>query len=122
VFYEILSEQKKYSLGFGLSNSQPSLNKKYTDYNLYPGFLNYNYHNQYIQIVAELGFVGLFFMLSLFLILLRQSILNKDYFLFYFILLTITVCFTESFLWRQRGMVFFITFALLLCKKEKINY
>jgi O-antigen ligase len=123
VFYEILLEQKKYSLGFGLSNSQQSLNKKYTDYNLYPGFLNYNYHNQYIQIVAELGFVGLFFILSLFLTLLRQSIIYKDYFLFYFILLTITVCFTESFLWRQRGMVFFITLALLLYKgKAKVTY
>ena len=123
VFFEILSEQKKYSLGFGLSNSQQSLNKKYTDYNLYPGFLNYNYHNQYIQIVAELGFVGLFFMLSLFLILFRQSIIDKDYFLFYFIILISTVCFTESFLWRQRGMVFFITIALLLYRrKEKITY
>lgn len=121
VFFEILQEQQKLFLGFGLNNAQESLNKKYESYNLYPGFLNYNYHNQYIQIFAELGIIGLLvFFLILFLIL-KISIYNKDYFLFSFIILILAVCLTETFLWRQRGMVFFLIISLLISKSKKLN-
>lgn len=120
-FIETLSENKKVLLGFGLNNSQESLNNKYKEYNLYPGFLNYNYHNQYIQIFAELGIVGLSLLLIVFFFLFRQSIIYKDYFLLCFIILILVVSFTESFLWRQRGMIFFITISLLLTKKKIIE-
>jgi O-antigen ligase len=119
-FTEILKEQKKVILGFGLNNSQNSLNNKYKEYNLYPGFLNYNYHNQYIQVFSELGIIGLVaFLLTLFFIL-KNAIIYKDYFLLSFIILILVVCITESFVWRQRGMVFFIIISLL-CSKRKRN-
>ncbi|MEE9406942.1 MAG: O-antigen ligase family protein [Polaribacter sp.] len=117
-FYEIITEQQKYYLGFGLNNSQNSLNKKYSEYKLYPGYLSYNYHNQYIQVFAELGVLGFILLLMIFYTLIKQSILYKDFSLFYMIMLIMVVCFTESFLWRQRGMVFFITIALLSLKKN----
>ena len=119
VFLEILEEHQNYFLGFGLDNSQESLKSKYKEYNLYPGFYEYNYHNQYIQIVSELGVVGLIILISLFFVLLKTAISKKDFFLLYFALLIVSVCFTETFLWRQRGMVFFILISLLLFKKKK---
>ena len=119
-FIEILQEQKKVFLGLGLNNSQKYLNDKYEEYNLYPGFLNYNFHNQYIQVFAELGFLGFLLFMILFFSLLKNAIINKDYFFLSFIFLILVVCFTESFLWRQRGMVFFILILLILNKKSKV--
>ena len=108
-------------MGSGLNNSQEDLNNKYKEYNLYSGFLNYNYHNQYIQIFAELGFVGLTLFLMILFIILKEAINNKNYFLFSFIIITSAVCITETFLWRQRGMVFFIIISLLLSRSKKLS-
>lgn len=118
-FIEILKEKKNIVLGSGLNNSQDNLNEKYKEYNFYPGFLNYNYHNQYMQIFAELGVVGLCLLLLIILFIFKEAIIYKDYFLLSFIILILVVSFTESFLWRQRGMVFFITVSLLLTKREQ---
>lgn len=120
-FTEILSEQKKYFLGSGLNTSQENLNNKYKEYKLYFGFLNYNYHNQYIQTIADLGFIGMLFLLSVFFLTIKEAFFYKDYFLLTFIFLILVVCLTESFLWRQRGMVFFVTVLLLFnIKKNKV--
>ena len=120
-FVEVLQEQKKVFLGFGLNNSQNALNNKYKEYKLYPGFLNYNYHNQYIQVFAELGVIGLSLLLLISFLILKNAIKHKDYFLLSFIILILVVCITESFLWRQRGMIFFITI-ILLCTQKKKKY
>jgi len=117
-FCEITSQQKNILLGSGLKNSQESLNNKYKEYNVYPGFLNYNYHNQYIQTIAELGIVGLLLLLLIFSSLIKRGIIKKDSFLLSFLILIIVICITESFLWRQRGMVFFITISLLYTRKN----
>ena len=121
-FIEILQEQEKIILGTGLNNSQNSLNNKYKEYHLYPGFLNYNYHNQYVQVFAELGWIGFCIFVFIFVFILKEAIVNRNYFLASFILLLLAVCLTESFLWRQRGMVFFITTSLLLTKKNKYTF
>ena len=120
-FIEILTEKKRIFLGSGLNNSQEDLNNKYKEYNLYSGFLNYNYHNQYIQIFAELGIVGLILFLMILFIILKEAINTKDYFLFSFIIITSVVCITETFLWRQRGMVFFIIISLILSRNKKLS-
>ncbi|PQB08260.1 hypothetical protein BST83_14830 [Polaribacter filamentus] len=120
-FTEILVEQNNFFLGSGLNNSQKSLNEKYLEYNLYPDFLNYNYHNQYVQIFAELGIVGLGLLLLIAFLILKDGIKHKNYFLISFIILILVVCITESFLWRQRGMVFFITITLLFNQRKKYS-
>lgn len=117
-FGEILKEHKRYLLGLGLNNSQESLVNKYKEYNLYHGFYTYNFHNQYIQTFAELGIVGLVIMLFIFFLIFKKSISQKDTLLLFFIVLILIVSFTESFIWRQRGMVFFITISLLLFNKN----
>ena len=119
VFTEVLEEQKNIFLGEGLNNSQKSLIVKYKEYNLYPGFYYYNYHNQYIQIFAELGIIGLGILLLILFLIIKDAIKHKDYFLLSFIILILVVCITESFLWRQRGMVFFITITLLFSQRKK---
>jgi len=119
VFIEILTEQYNLFLGEGLNNSQNSLIEKYKEYNLYPGFYNYNYHNQYIQVFAELGIIGLLILVLILVLILKKAIKQKDFLLLSFIVLILLVCITESFLWRQRGMVFFITITLLFSQRKK---
>lgn len=119
MFFEILQENENILLGFGLNNSQNSLNNKYKQYNLYPGFLNYNYHNQYIQVLSELGILGFLVLLSIFFSLFYRAIIMKEYFLLYFIILILAICMTESFIWRQKGMVFFLTISLLCYNGSK---
>lgn len=119
MFLEILHEENNYLLGSGLGNAQSLLTKKYKEYNLYPGFYYYNYHNQFIQTFAELGVVGLLLMMYSFFLLFKKSVIEKDYFLLSFVFLCISVCLTESFLSRQRGIVFFVTISLLLYNQKK---
>ena len=74
--------------------------------------------SQYIQTIAELGIVGLLLLLLIFSSLIKRGIIKKDSFLLSFLILIIVICITESFLWRQRGMVFFITISLLYTRKN----
>jgi len=50
--------------------------------------------------------------------LFHKAIVQKDYFVLFFIITVLTVSITESFLWRQRGMIFFITLTLLINQKQ----
>lgn len=118
VFFENISNSKIFFLGYGLRNSQQSLENKYREYNLYPGFYNYNYHNQYIQVFAELGFIGFIILILILLEIIRKAYRNKDFLQKSFIFLIMFVFLTESFLWRQRGMIFFIVISLIFYLKE----
>lgn len=118
LFFEILNEKEKYFFGFGLNASQESLVEKYKSYNLYPGFYYYNYHNQYLQTFSELGIIGFLLLFYIFFCLINHCYNTKNLFLLTFVLLILFVCLTETFLWRQRGMVFFITISLLLYNRK----
>jgi len=65
-YFEMVNEDHVFSLGYGISASQKKLIQKYQAYNIYPGFYNYNFHNQYIQILAELGILGFLLLISIF--------------------------------------------------------
>lgn len=118
VFFELIKEDKIILKGYGIDTSGSKLQEKYKQYNLYPGFYYYNFHNQYLQIFAELGILGLLMLLTVFYIGFKNSILKKDFFFFSFLVLVAILCFTESYLWRQRGMVFFIMILLLFSKNN----
>jgi O-antigen ligase len=113
-YFEMLNEDQIFLTGYGFKASQKKLIQKYKAYNLYPGFYNYNFHNQYIQILAELGIVGFLVLISIFFLGIKNSIKYKKQLFIAFNFLILFLCITETYLWRQRGMVFFITIFLLL--------
>jgi O-antigen ligase len=119
VFFELMQENKVYFTGFGLGASQEKIEKKTLEYNLYQGDENLegyqkkNFHNQYFQIFAEIGFFGFLLLIVMILYSFKKSIKCKKYIFFAFISLIMVVFLTESFLWRQRGVLFFITFYCL---------
>jgi len=121
-YFEMVNEDHVFSMGYGISASQKKLIQKYQAYNIYPGFYNYNFHNQYIQILAELGILGFLLLISIFFLGIINSIKYKNRLFIVFNFLILFLCITESYLWRQRGMVFFITIVLLLYKTPSNFY
>jgi hypothetical protein len=112
VFKEMLYEQDIFLTGFGLGASQLEIEKKVEEHHLDLGYKIFNFHNQYIQTFAELGFVGFLILVLMLLINLKNSIYNKNFLHLVFALTMIILLLTESMFCRQRGIVFFI---LLYC-------
>lgn len=119
IFCEMLQEDLILFTGYGLNASDKKILQKGTEHNLYAGDgrgMDYgvqNFHNQYIQAFADLGIFGLLLVLILLAVNLGKAIKNKDFVHIAFAILMITLFLTESFLWRQRGVVFFMVFYCL---------
>ncbi len=107
VFIELLQEENIFLTGFGLNASWTKIKEKRIEHNLYPGYEKFNFHNQYVQNFAELGVFGFILLIIMVLLTLKTAIKNKDFIHFSFAVLMISLFLTESFLWRQRGVVFF---------------
>lgn len=59
IFKEQLEEESIFWKGFGLFASRENLKIRHLKFNSYFGFHDYNYHNQYAQVFAEIGILGL---------------------------------------------------------------
>jgi len=119
VFNEIMNSPKKYLLGVGLDASKKEIKRIHTRLNTPVRFHTYNFHNQYLQIFAELGIVGLLmFIISLMLALKRAF---KIKYLLPFIIISISLFITESVIWRQRGILFFGILYIILFTLDNQN-
>ncbi|HEU0136996.1 MAG TPA: O-antigen ligase family protein, partial [Flavobacterium sp.] len=115
IFTELIKENDVFFTGFGLNASYPKIAEKGKQYNIFTGssatnfegYQHKNFHNQYVQNFAELGVFGFLLLLLLLAVNLRTALKTKDLTHFAFAFLMISLFLTESFLWRQRGVVFF---------------
>ena len=117
-------------VGIGPGICQEKLNQKFIDKQFYvgenekskSGFYNYNFHNQYLQILLETGWIGLF---SLFLLLLTpffiaETDLRRVVFLMNALFLIGFL--TESFLSRQMGIVSYLSFNSLFMAQQSSSF
>ena len=114
IFKELLQEENIFFTGFGLNASWAKIKEKRIEHNLYPGYDRFNFHNQYVQNFADLGVFAVLLLIIMVLLTLKIAIRNKDFIHFSFAVLMISLFLTESFLWRQRGVVFFTMLYCLL--------
>lgn len=118
MFFELFQEENVFWTGFGLNASYKKLEEKAIKYNVFrgnetqEGYQTKNFHNQYIQNFAELGFFGFLILIVLLALNLKNTVKKKDFVQIAFAILMISLFLTESFLWRQRGVMFF---TLLYC-------
>lgn len=130
MFLEIMKEENVFFQGLGLNASYKKLEEKGLKYNVFngnettEGYQKKNFHNQFIQVFSELGFIGFVLLILILFANLKNALKNKDFIHIAFAILMISLFLTESFLWRQRGVVFFTAFYCLfntihLSEKEK---
>lgn len=119
MFLEIFKEEPIFWEGLGLNASLNKLKEKETKYNLYPVYGSFNFHNQYVQNFAELGFIGFVLLIVILFLNIKKAIRNKDFIHISFAILMISLFLTESFLWRQTGMLYFIIFYCLFNSKNE---
>lgn len=120
--WEIINENKAWLIGVSPGDSQTLLNQKIIENKLYTGkpgtsdngYLNLNYHNQYMELFVSCGLIGLIVLMGLLLYFVYLSYWYKSWLLFNFVLV-FSVCFlTESMFGRQIGVVSFsIVFSLV---------
>lgn len=119
LFFEFLNEEPILLKGFGLNVSVNKLEEKGEKYNVFlgdentEGYQKKNFHNQYIQNFAELGVIGFVLLIIMVFINLKNALKSKDFVHIAFAILMISLFLTESFLWRQRGVLFFMIFYCL---------
>lgn len=104
-------------LGYGIGDGKSALISCYEKRNSFLADSDYNSHNQYLGIILNTGYIGLFF-LSIFLFYhLVRSFYKKNYLLTAMILFYCIVMFSENILERENGVLFFaffINFFLML--------
>jgi len=127
IFCELMKEKHVFFTGFGLNASLPKIKEKAIYYNLFmgnessEGYQTKNFHNQYVQNFAELGVFGFLLLIIMLVINTKNALKSKDFLHFTFSILMISLFLTESFLWRQRGIVFFAVMFCLFNSGIKFN-
>lgn len=127
IFNELIKENNAFFTGFGLNASSLKIKEKAVQYNLFlgdeksEGYQTKNFHNQYVQNFADLGVFGFLLLVIMLILNLRNAIKFKDFVHFAFSILMISLFLTESFLWRQRGVVFFVAMFCLFNSGIKIS-
>lgn len=114
VFYELFEEYPVFFQGFGINAAQDLISEKQNEYYLYCGYNSYNFHNQYVQTFAELGVFGFILIVLMLGAMLRSYWLHKELMPLFLFLIMASVFLTETYIWRQRGMIHFLTMYCLI--------
>lgn len=123
IFTEMMSEDPVLLTGYGLNASLNRIKEKGDEHNVYKGdethrgYNSLNFHNQYIEVFADLGLIGFLVLIVMLGINLKNGFSNKDFVHIAFAFLMIALFLTESFLWRQRGVIFFTVLYCLFNKE-----
>lgn len=119
IFTEMLQDEPILFTGYGVNVSLKKVEEKGIEHSVFNGDADHyaynkqNFHNQYIEAFADLGIIGFLLVLAMVLMNLKNSFATKDFVHIAFAILMIALLLTESFLWRQRGVVFFTIFYCL---------
>ncbi len=123
---EILDENHAWLSGLGIGNEQKVLNEHYRTYGVYlgnpdlgdTGYLNFNFHDQFLEILVGTGIPGLILLLILVVDIIIRSVRKLAFPVPVFIVL-ILFFLTESVLERQAGIVFFCLISFLALTKDQ---
>jgi len=115
--FDILRENHAWVFGVSGGDSQELLNKKYLAAGMSQGYLRYNFHNEYVEVLVHSGLVGwVIFMLAIAsLIVLARSAATVE--AAFTVALVLLLCLTESALEMQHPLFLAAFFPLLnLCR------
>ncbi len=95
--------------GYGVGDVKNTLNTCFIDSNYLNG-LNFNTHNQYLDVMLSSGLIGLIFFLSFFVLGFKKSFQNKSIELFLFLTLIAVTLLFENIFHRMWGVFMFSVF------------
>lgn len=118
---EILHERHAWYTGVSGGDTQRLLNEKIIRAHMYTGeipgekqgYLNYNFHNQFIESIVQSGIAGLLFLISLIVVLLFKAIRSRDILFILCTIIFLSFFWTESVLENQKGIIPFVLFSLI---------
>lgn len=119
---EIIEEQHALWWGVGTGDAEDFLKQKIQASGMYTGsghnaddtgYLKYGFHNQYLQILVQMGLSGLCLFVTALVILLRSAIKSKRKWFLAIWLIYTAGFFTDTWLELQVGMVPFLLFMSL---------
>jgi O-antigen ligase len=113
--YSLELWEKNIFFGTGIGDFQIELNKIYDQYRFSMALDgNYNSHNQYIQTLATLGIPGLIALVYIYLILIKSYRNHGDWVILAFSIVCLISMLTESMLERNKGLIPFVFFSIVL--------
>jgi O-antigen ligase len=105
--------------GVSLSNEKKEMLKQYEEINFEKGISNnYNSHNQYLNVLVHSGMVGFGLLFFPVFKLFKKNIKLEE---LSFLLLSFFSFFTESFLERHKGIVWFVFFLCFFINQNNKN-
>lgn len=111
---DILNENKVWLQGVGTGDVTPFLQSCYQKKQFWGHLYKYNAHNEYMEELVRLGLLGLTVFVFSLVFPLISAFRQQNYLYAYFILVFMLVCVTESFLSRQKGVIFYAFFNAVL--------
>lgn len=108
--------------GVGTGDAGDYYNKVYSLHGLdHAGYLDYNIHNQYLEILIRFGLFGFLYYLYFLFNAFKVAFIKKDILFISFLLIFCTISLTESFLGVNKGIVLFAFFLsyFLFVESEK---
>ena len=113
--YSLKLWEKNKFFGVGVGDFQCELNKVYIENKFLMGSEgNYNTHNQFIQTLTTIGIPGLSMLLVIFFLLFQNFYFSRDWIVPCLTLVFIFSMTTESVLERNKGLIPFVFFSLLI--------
>lgn len=119
--YENITEDHTLFTGYGVGASQEKINTKIEAYDLYNGYKDYHTHNQFIEILSDLGLFGLLLLIVALGYAFYQYIIIKNYFALAFISIFIAYMMTDTPLYTQRNIYLFLVLYFIFLPNNKLN-
>jgi O-antigen ligase len=116
---EILDKEHAWPFGVSPGDSQDLLDGKYLEAGMSKGYLSYNFHNEYLEVLAHSGVVGLLLLLAAFgylTVLIYRAGTLEGWFAWASLLL---LALTESTFETQHSLFLCCFFPLLMCYHSK---
>lgn len=118
---EIMKEEKSYWFGTGTGDAERLLQQKIKAYHMYQGdgikekqgYLQYGYHNEFLQRYVQLGITGLSAFIALLVYCYYMAVRYRHRFLRNILLIFTLSFFTDTLLEQQVGLVLFLTFSCI---------
>ena len=123
----VLRDNHAFLFGVGSSNTQSLLAKKFLDMGLYAGdkskndngYLDYNCHNQFLQISLQSGIIGLVIFIFWCVTILKMTWQRNEIILSGIMMVIFIFFLTESVFEREFGMILCTVFPLLYLYPKK---